>query len=94
MTCRKLDARPVVQLDGWELDDDVVAPAPRVWTCAVCGREDAWGRDWRTYSSVNIEERCGCRVITCSRACRESTESAHLVEKFVEDHPGKRCLAA
>lgn len=94
MTCRQLDARPVVQLDdGWELDDDP-APAPRLWTCAVCGREGAWGDEWRSYSSVNIEERCGCRVITCSRSCRESTESAHLVEQFVEDHPGKRCRAA
>ena len=93
MTCRQLDARPVVQLD-WELDDEELPSSPRVWACDVCGREDTWGRGWQSYSSVNIEERCGCRVITCSRACRESTESAHLVERFVEDHPGKRCLAA
>jgi hypothetical protein len=102
MTCRQLDARPAVQLDArpkidldglWQLDDDP-AFAPRVYTCDVCASSGPWGPGWQSYSSVNIEERCGCRVITCSRACRESTESAHLVERFVEDHPGKRCLAA
>lgn len=76
-----------------ELVDD--AQPVRLWTCDVCGRQDVWGDDWQSYSSINIEENCGHRVVTCSRVCRESSEAAHLVEKFVEDHHGRlRCRAA
>lgn len=62
------------------LDDDAPPAQPRIWTCAVCGKESVWGDGWRWYGSYALLDHYGGpEFVVCSTACRESDEAASLM---------------
>jgi hypothetical protein len=44
----------------------------KVYTCAACGKEEQWTKNWRWYGSLAMEEICpGELPCVCSDRCAE-----------------------
>ena len=59
------------------------------WICSVCGTQEPWGPEWRSWASLADEECLQLPVVFCGATCRDS-KPGKILQKRAEALPNHR----